>query len=414
MTHLIRFRSLHQRSLAALTPFTLPNDTTCAMGRWLVVVAILVGLGWVAGQEYRLAVVVSESGPAAALGQQQAAAARVFASRLRVTGGSFGRAFEVIVEDDGSNPRLAVEIVERLVADGVHALVCCTGEAASRQVTGLVSAGNVLTLSPSRVANNPAGGPVWHYSLVPSETTLLRSVVRHASSQGLAAIGLMTLANGFGEVAVTTLERELLTAAMELRVVAEYRPDVEVLTPEALWVATREPSAVVVWGLRRDSLLAVDGLRRRGYRGPIYLRPSVLDPAAGGVDLFALERVRVPLAPIALFDSLAAGHPNGSATRQIAGVLAGSFGPDAITPAAAVVIDALTLLEKSVEQAVVYGVAPTEVVAFRQAMRDAAVGLAPLEAASGTIDLTETSPETALPSGLAMGQAVSGRLVHSP
>lgn len=376
--------------------------------RRIVLILLLAMLTSAEAQRYRIGVVLSMSGAHTESGRLESAAIEVFLHGLRIRSPQFAAGVEIDVRDDTGSPQHAARLAAELIDDGVHLLVCCSTAAAARAVTELATDNGILTLSPTEAAAQV--GTVWHYGFAPTEETLLRAVVVHAFASGKMGLGLMTLDNAFGRRAHEVLQREMAVAAMELRGHASYPAAERPLTPDALWVASREPGAVVVWGLRSDSLAATAALRSRGYLGPVYLRPAVLDPAAGGVDLFTLDRVFSPLAPMRLRDSLPPDHPSAAPVATLTRLLAERYGPEYLATESAVMFDLLTIALRAIEQATQYGVAPEAVASFRQALRDAAVGLPQAAGAAGSYDLTELRSDAMLPSGLVMAEIAAGRM----
>lgn len=356
------------------------------------------------GQAIRIGVVVDSSGPGSDPAVEAALAA--FADRSSSAGGVFGAPFEILVRDSRSDPsRVREEITRLVVEDEVHAIVCCESQPSASAAEAIAEEFGVMTLTLAPSTGGPGG---WTFGLGPSERTALRAVVSHAYAEGKRGIGLMTLDNPFGDLAQRVLEEELPVAEMELVVTERYPPDASVLTPEALWVATRLPGAIVVWGLPRDTAVAVEALRRRGYGGPVYARPALLEEASGRLNGDSLEGTRFPVAPIVadLRDV-----PEMEAARNLSDMLYGLYGVREVSPAAARVFDALTLLRSAAEQAAVYGVPPTDTQAYRFALRDAAVALPPLQGAGGAYDLDERNDEAVLPVGLVMVELREGAFV---
>ena len=380
------------------------------MGLRIVFVLMFLCLGWAIGQEVRIGVVTAEGGAEAASGRAQAAAVKVQAALLAADAGRFGVPMELIHRDDGGSPERSLALVRRLVEeDRVHAVICCTGAAASDLVAAYLGESQVVMVSPSPLSDR-GRAPIWTFSLLPRTTDLLAAIVGHAELAGARAIGLMTLDNDFGTRAEALLAQNLEVAGMTLAGQARYRPDVAVLTPEALWVATREPAAVVIWGLASDTELALAGLRARGYRGPVYARPQLLKPAPAGFDRSSLEGALFPVSPAELRGALRIDHPAKPASDRFWQQLERVYGEGRVGADAAPVFDAVDLLKRAVEQAVVYGVDPAAVTSYRQALRDALIGLPVMPGASGLFDFREDRTSAALPAGLVTAQFRAGSL----
>lgn len=367
-----------------------------------------------AAQPFTVGVIVAKEGSARVAGDAESLAAIAYASRIRAAGGIFGTPMDVRVEDDAGDPSQALAAARALIGDGVDALVCCTTEAASEQVAGLAEHAGVALLSPSTLEGVDAT-PYWSFSLAPRDKDVLAAIVADASARGLKSLALMTLDNGFGDQANADLKALLSVAGLDEAGVARYPPGASDLTPEGLWIATRQPGAVVVWGLKSDLLVAVDGLRRRGFRGPIYGRSALLKPVMGGIDLTQLEGVRFAVAPVTIArgglppDARCAAAAD-TAARWLQSVYGGviDLGP------AAPVYDALDLLRAAFVQVAALRLPQGNLGARRQAVRDSLVGLHQTCGAGGLYDLREGHRDAVLPAGLAIAVVKDGQLVAAP
>ena len=225
---------------------------------------------------WTVGVIVSASGPNAEVGRAQAYAAERTAAAL-ARDGVFGAPFEVLVRDDAGDPRRAEALAGELADAGALAIVCCTTPAATTRVAETLDARMTphLALAASDLTDR-----FWSVSLAPSDRTRLTAIAVDASGQGKASLAMMTLDSDFGAAALAAFERALADAGRSLAGEARYPAEAAVLTPEGLWIATREPGAVVVWGLPRDLPVALDGLRRRGYEGIVYARDAALPAPA--------------------------------------------------------------------------------------------------------------------------------------
>jgi branched-chain amino acid transport system substrate-binding protein len=360
---------------------------------------------------WTVGVIVSRTGPAAASGTLQASAAERFANTLGRLG-VFGTPILVEVRDDAGDPARAATLAAELTEAGAAAVVCCTTPAATARVGTVLEAAGVPLLALTDVDANAS---TWTFALAPSDRTRLTAIAVDAAGQGKVSLALMTLATPFGDAAVDAFERALADAGRTVAGEARYPADAPVLTPEALWIATRQPGAVVVWGLPLDLPRAIDALRRRGYEGLVYARPEALPVAqvararAAGAPLRGADAwtgVRAPFAPAALAGRLPVEHPNHAAVAAFVGrTLAGD--PAAASAAdravLALVDDALVWLLAGKEQVAALGL-DDGVATRRQALRDALIGLPPLPLAGGTYDATDADRRAARWQGLVVAE----------
>lgn len=304
---------------------------------------------------------------------------------------------ELHFRDGGTTPANTLSAIRELVEqENIHAVVCCVTAASAASTLPLVEALPILSLArPANLSDEGAGPLV----LAPGPLAIARAMALDARTFG-RGVGLMTLDNDYGREIAAAVVAGLLEAGLPLARAEDYPPGTAVLTPEALLVAASEPSAVVVWGLAQDSLTAIDGLRNRGYEGPIYLPWSLAREFPGGVLNGRLRGARLVAPPVALDEELPAGHPNAAALRRYGSMLARAYGGYGPSPEGAVVFDALELLLAAGELAVVYGVDPSATASFRLALRDALIAQGPMNGAGGSYDYDGRRSQLALARGL--------------
>lgn len=349
---------------------------------------------------FRIGVVVSQTGGARLDGEAQARAAEVVSARLRPLG-TFSQTVEITVKDDASNPATALQQVRALVETGeVHALVCCTTAAATRAVAAYVETAGVLTVALSDL---PPERGSWLFTVKPDAERLLQSAILTQAAKGQTRFGLMTLDNSYGDDVAASLAR-LFSPGAGVGLVAEqrYSPAARVLTPEALWVATRLPDTVFVWGLAHDSALAYAGLRVRGFEKDVVLNPELLEPASRA-DPTSFMGGLFPVSPVQVSAALPPAHPSYSSLQTFRREMAAAY-PGRVPSQGALAYDALMLLEAAYEAAYTYGVPLDSVKALRGVLRDAFVGLGPQAGATAVFDFEEADHVGVVPGSLLLAR----------
>jgi branched-chain amino acid transport system substrate-binding protein len=376
--------------------------------RWLLLL-ILAFVGLAEAESWRIGAILSQSGADATVGFSEAAAARTAAATLG-SGGIYGDTWRLDLRDDASDPQLALMAAESLIDAGALAIICCTGVRATESVAALLEARGVVML-----ALHPIERPESYarFTVVADDHTRLTAVAVDGTVQGKASLAMMTLDDAFGDASLAAFERALRDAQRAFAGVARYPAETDVLTPEALWIATRGAGAVVVWGEARDLPLAIDALRRRGYLGLIYVRPAALPDALGQrLALSAAHRydpndqwagIRSILPPVLLAEQLPNGHPHRAAVSDF---LTRTLGPGAPRPSArvlermAVIDDTIGWVLAAFESVAALPIDAT-VELRRSATRDALVTLPLWRGASGAFDAREGDLHAARWQGLA-------------
>ena len=370
---------------------------------WLVALLLPFSQAQTDQQTIRIGVVVSQTGAARQSGQAQVSAVKVLAAKNR----SGILNFEVLVRDDGSSAVTAAQQVQELVeTDEVHAVICCTTAAATEGIADYVERSRVLTLSLSEVASPN----FWLFTVKPDTQRLLKSVILNRARAGETRFSLMTLDNSLGDEVVGAVE-QLLSPDSGVLLVAErrYPPNVSVLTPEALWVATRLPDTVIAWGLPGDSKVAYEGLRDRGFEKEVVLNPGLLEPGAR-TNLEALSGSLFPVAPAQVASSLPMSHSLYETVTTFERDMATRYGPGRTPVAGAYAYDAFNLIKAAVEQSYTYGVPTDDLTTFRGVLRDAFVGMGLRAGATAKFDYSENDHVGVKADSLVLAKLTRGRL----
>jgi branched-chain amino acid transport system substrate-binding protein len=374
---------------------------------WLLVLFAFTAAA-TAQEEFRIGVIVSETGPAAAEGRQQLLAVQNLQRRLRGSTSPALRAVTVLLRDDGSDAGRALQAAHELVEEAaVHALVCCTLGTATARVAPFLQQQRVLGISPSRPLLLPEGEPPFLLVLPPGVLTQLRAVGLDARSLG-NRIALLAPDTGAGGDAAAALRAAALEAGLHVSRVELFTPGRRPLTPEGLLVAASQPSAVVVWGAAGDTWPAVRGLRERGFEGPVYVEQELLDSAPA--ELRASLRSVVP--PVS--SSSVAGLQNEAAAAAYRRESGATLLKAEVSVGGARTFDALELILRAYEQALAYQVSPAVTMQFRQALWDGLIGSGAADLAAGSYRFDGRDAGIALPRGLVGVSLQGSRLVPGP
>lgn len=358
---------------------------TCLHISLLLISTLLISTAF--AQTLSIGVILSTDGAASASGIAHEQAVRVLQTQLRAQQGVFGTPTRLIIKNDSSSPEQALVLARELVEqEGVQALVCCSSVAATRAIRSYVSSQQVLTLALSELPDEES---YWLFSVKPDLRRQLQSVILKMAARAETSVGLMTLDNSFGDNVRRTLDLLLPPGSLYLAVDQRYRPDATVLTPEALWVASRQPARVFLWGLRSDTSVAYQALRDRGYEGEVVLNADLLNPSMPALDYTRLSGASFVVSPVQVASSLPVTSTQYTPANQFVQAMRAAYGPNRVLPEGAYAYDAVQLLIAAFEQALGYGVTPDNTSTFRQAVRDGLVGLPEFTGATGTYDFTE-------------------------
>ena len=361
---------------------------------WPILLLALLLSGVAAAQSpLRIGVVLPYQQTATSANWNEFLAARAWERDLDLSGE--GLPVELFYRDGGTTPTNTLPAIRELIdEEQVHAVVCCVTAVSAASTAALAADLPILALE--RPLSGSGEGPL---VLEPGALTLARAIALDARRFG-RGVGLMTLDNEYGREIAAAVIAGLTEAGLPLSRAEDYPPGADVLTPEALLVAASQPSAVIVWGLPDDSAVAIQGLRARGYEGPVYLPWNLANEFPGGARNTLLRDALLATPPAVLDEALPADHPNRAALEHFSNVLARAYGVYGPTLPGALTFDALELLLRAAELATVYGVAPSQTASFRQAIRDALTAMGPYDGAAGSYDYDGENRNITIPAGI--------------
>jgi branched-chain amino acid transport system substrate-binding protein len=360
----------------------------------------------VQAQPYKIGVILSQTGQASQVGGMQARALDVLEAQLRQS--VFGKNIQLVIRDDASVAANALREAKSLVEEeNVLALVCCTLEAQSKAISDYVQTQNILTIALSDISNNTGPKNDWLFTVKPDTQHYVQSIILQLSRKGQGSIGVMTLDNNFGDTLQNALNLLIAPGGMQLAVIERYRPDATVLTPEALWVATRQPSSVLVWGLPQDTNVAYNALRKRGYENNVILNPALLD----GVTIPTYYNDAVFPVPAVMVPTLPDTQPNYLESFRFVTAMTTNYGPNRVGYQGAYAYDAVLLLESALEQALTFGIPTDDTTNLRYALRDALIGMPSYKGAAAVYDYSDNDHIGVDPYSLVLAKVVNGTLI---
>lgn len=182
-----------------------------AFGRLLVVALALVVLGLpaaaTAADPYEIHAILSLTGGAAFLGNKEAEGIRVVEAAVNKAGGIQGRPIKVVVEDDQTNPQVAVQLMNGLIAQKVPIFLGASLAAAcSAQLPLVVNSGPTqYCLSPS-IRLTPGS---YVFSANYGTDDIFPVMLRYLRDRGLKKIAVLNGTDATGQDGDRILEGQL-------------------------------------------------------------------------------------------------------------------------------------------------------------------------------------------------------------
>lgn len=330
-------------------------------------------------------VVVSLTGPAASLGIPER-------NTVELLPTSIGEhKVRYIVLDDASDPTGTMRSVRKFVAEEKvdvifgpsttptsHAVL----EVAASSETPLFSfAGSGSIVLPAE------GNRRWVFKLTPNEPVMGAVLFDGLKAGNARTIAFIGFSNPFGESFVKEMENIAAARGVKVTAYEKYSPTDTSVLPQVLRIMSTNPDAVIVAASGTPAATPVIELRKRGYKGLIFLNQAVANSdflRVGGKDL---DGSQFPVSPVLVAEQLPDGNPVKKAALEFVGKYEGKFGAGSRNLFGATVWDTFRVLEPAALRALKTAQPGTP--AFRKALRDAIESGKEIVGAQGVFNLTD-------------------------
>ena len=373
-------------------------------------IASAAALALPAHADIRVGVVLSTTGPAAAIGIPSKNTVQMWPATVG------GQRAQYIVLDDASDPSAAVRNVRKLIAeDKVDVIVGPTIAPTALAALDPVAEGQtpMITLAASASIVEPQDAKRrWAFKMPQNDSQMATLVTQHMADNGVHTVGFIGFTDAYGES--WWREFSKLAELRKLKVVANERfarPDTSV-TGQVLKLMAAKPDAILIAGSGTPAALPERTLVERGYKGRIYQTHGIASTEflkVGGKDV---EGTLFPTGPVVVARELPADHPVKKVALAFADRYEAKYGPNSITQFAGDAWGAWQLLDNATARALKTGAQPGTP-AFRAALRDALETTRDLTVPNGVLNLNAQDHQGFDQRSRVMGIIKNGRFAYA-
>lgn len=331
--------------------------------RLLVSTAILGAFSMPALAQVKVGVITGATGPGASLGIPYKNTFTVLPKTLG------GQPVQYIILDDATDPTNAVKLARKLVVEyKVDLLIGSSSVPAATAITDVAAELKTPQIALSPVGAAAAKNP-WVYSIPQPATLMMGAVTDDMKAKGVKRVAYIGFADSWGDLVLGGVKAHAAEAG--IAVVADERfarLDTSV-AGQVLKVLSSNPDAVVVGGSGTPGALPHMTLVERGFKGPIYHNPGIINKDFLRVGGKNLEGALAPTGPVIVAEQLPDSNPTKKVSLDFTKLYEGAFGPGSRNAFSAYSYDAYLLADKAVHEAMKKAKPGTP--EFRQALRDA-------------------------------------------
>ena len=337
-----------------------------------------------ASADVNIGVVLSLTGPAASLGIPENDTVKLWPKTLG------GEKVTVTVLNDNSDPTAAATATRKLITEN-HVDVIVGSSVTPPSIAMMEVAGEskvaLLSLAGGGAIVEPQeGNRKWAFKFSPTEAFSSDVIVAHMGRTGVKSVGVIGLANAYGDGFVKSFER--IATAKGIHVVASERyatTDTSVVG-QVVKVLAAKPDAIYIAASGTPGALPQIELANRGWKGPTYQTQGVANNDYLRVGGKAVEGTFMTTAPVLVAEQLKDSDPIKAPAMTYVKTFEDAYGPNTRTLFGATAWDVFLMLDR-----IVRGM-PKPVKSgspeFRAALRDGMENLKDFVSAEGVFNMS--------------------------
>ena len=344
---------------------------------WIALAAAVCSAG-ASAQEIRVGVIITATGPAAAIGVGNRNTVDLMPRQIA------GVPVRYITLDDGGDPGAAVQGARKLIdSDKVDVIMGPLVIPACVATAAVVNPAKTpqLCFGPVAAEANP-----YQFSAAVSQGVLMAAVVENMKAKGIKSLAYLGFSDSLGEVVKDALRPSMSAAGINFVADERFARTDTSVGAQVLKVLASRPDAIFVGATGSPAALPMIALAERGFKGQVYLATGAFVPDFIRLGGKAVEGAIAPMGPLVAAESLPDAHPVKRRAVEFKRLYDAKFGPGSTNYFAGVSWDESLWLVEAATQALKKAKPGTQ--EFRVAIRDALEGLKDFAGANSVATMT--------------------------
>jgi branched-chain amino acid transport system substrate-binding protein len=347
-----------------------------------VAVAGMLAATGAAQAQIRLGVILSISGPGAAMGVGYKGAFALLPDEIA------GQKVEYIIRDDATDASTGYAIAQKMISeDHVDAFIGPSLSATDAAVAPLANKAKVPMLAMAPYEYDPQKEPYTFNDAQPL-SLIVDVIFKYIQKQNVKTIGYIGFSDGWGDQVLAATKTSAAGADIKILTDERYARTDTTCEAQALKLISMHPQAIMMGNSATPATLPVVALRHLGYKGVIYGDHGIVSPAFIKVGGAAVNGVIAATSPVVVADQLADSNPIRPVAEKFVKDYMAKFPGQGVGPFAGYSYDAFLLLQAAIPQALKAGKPGTE--EFRVALRDALEKTHEVVGVSGVYNMSPT------------------------
>jgi branched-chain amino acid transport system substrate-binding protein len=237
----------------------------------LVCLGLLVPVSSWSAEPYKVGGVFSVTGSQSFLGDPEKKSMEMLVEAINAKGGIDGHPLEAVIYDDEGDPTKAVLAANKLISkDNVIAVIGPSLTPTTLAIAPILEQAKVPLISCA--AGIKITDPVKPYVFKTAQSDVLAvaAIYKYMQKQNIKKIGIITVANAFGESGKEQLLAQASTFKMEIVQTESFDAKDSDMTAQLTKIRKAQPDAVICWGTNPGPAVVAKNMQQLGMTTPLY------------------------------------------------------------------------------------------------------------------------------------------------
>lgn len=275
-----------------------------------LVMALLAAEGLYAASTYKIGGIFSSTGRASFLGDPEKKTMEMMVDKINAAGGIDGVKLEAVIYDSEGDPAKAVSAVNKLLhKDKVLAIVGPSTTPTTLAIVNFVERARVPLISCAAGVKITSPVKPWVFKTAQSDLLAVAAVYRHMQARGIKKIGILTVANSFGESGKNQLLSQAESYGIQVAAAESFGAKDTDTTAQLTKIKAAGPDAIVCWGTNPGPAVVAKNAKQLKIGLPLYQSHGVASPKFIELAGEAAEGIILPTGKILVTELLDDSDP---------------------------------------------------------------------------------------------------------
>lgn len=217
------------------------------------------------GDVIKIGAIFAETGPAATLGKTQSNLVQLLQKQLDEQGPVNGKKIQIVMQDYETDDTKAVVAADKLISEGVVAVVGATQASTSMAIAPKITAAGLPLMTVAPVAPETKGIE----QMAPSNLTSSNMIIKFLKDKHISKVAWINARDGYGVDGLPSFEKVAKKNNIEIVAHEEFDATATDMTVQLTNIRKKDPQAVIVWSRTPGAGIVARNFESLGFDVPM-------------------------------------------------------------------------------------------------------------------------------------------------